>query len=95
MQSALRLTAHTSSSALLHSAVIKQAAQHKLTRCCDAGTIPAGGADVLKPVLGRSNLFVMAARGSPPGEQALYLTGVVASVPEPVRLLIEVCTSCL
>ena len=58
--------------------------------CC-AGSIPGGGEAALKPALARHNLFVMAARGAPPGEQALYLTGTAATLPEPTRLLVEVC----
>ena len=55
-----------------------------------AGSAPAGGADALKPALARNNLFLMAARGQAPGEQAMYLTGTVATMPEPTRLLLEV-----
>lgn len=55
-----------------------------------AGSIHGGGEAVLKPALAQRNVFVMAVRGAPPGEQALYLTALAATVPEPTRLLIEV-----
>ena len=44
----------------------------------------------MKPALARHNLFLMAARGQAPGEQAMYLTGTMATLPEPTRLLMEV-----
>ena len=44
----------------------------------------------MKPALARNSLFLMAARGQAPGEQAMYLTGTMATLPEPTRLLMEV-----
>ena len=47
----------------------------------------------MKPALARNSLFLMAARGQAPGEQAMYLTGTMATLPEPIRLLMEVSAS--
>ena len=44
----------------------------------------------MKPKLAAKNVFLMAARGSPNGEQAAYLTAVLATLPEPTRVLFEV-----
>lgn len=49
-----------------------------------------GHIEAIKPRLAAKNVFLMAARGSPNGEQAAYLTCVLATLPEPTRVLFEV-----
>ena len=46
--------------------------------------------EAVKPRLAANNVFLMAARGSPSGEQAAYLAASLATLPQPTRVLLEV-----
>lgn len=46
--------------------------------------------EIVKQRLASNNVFLMAARGSPNGEQAAYLTASIATLPQPTRVLLEV-----
>ena len=60
-----------------------------------SGPVPAS-MDAVKQRLAASNVFLMAARGSPSGEQAAYLVASLATLPQPSRVLLEVSVnSCL